>query len=211
MLYRHAGKCAGSTVQRRETVMSFHRRGALTLVGGALVLPLTARAQTPQPAQLRNLATILTEDDRFDEFERLLQQTGTMARLADQSRQYTVFAPTDAAFNMLPANFLQSLRVPTSDAGQGGQRTGAVVLAHISEGAARPSSSLARQTLELPAMNGGRIKVDGSQNPIQISSITGPGVYGAPGANAEGTIKVITADIMASNGVIHVIDGLLRP
>ncbi len=196
--------------------MSFHRRGALTLLGGALVLPLaslgqTGQSQTVQSRQLQTVAAILTSDDRFDEFERLLQQTGTMARLADTSRQYTVFAPTDAAFNVLPANFLQELRGTSSDSGQGGQRTGAVVLAHISEGAARMSAGLVQQTQELPAMNGGRIKVDGSRNPIAVSSIAGPGVYGAPGANAEGTIKVITADIMASNGVIHVIDGLLRP
>lgn len=191
--------------------MSFHRRGALTLLGGALVLPLASRGQTVQPAQPQTLAAILTNDDRFDEFEKLLLQTGAMVRLNDTSRQYTVFAPTDAAFNMLPANFLQELRGTSSDNSQGGQRTGAVVMAHISEGASRPSSSFVRQTQELPAMHGGRIKVDGNQNPIQVSSITGPGVYGAPGANAEGTIKVITADIMASNGVIHVIDGLLRP
>jgi uncharacterized surface protein with fasciclin (FAS1) repeats len=99
---------------------------------------------------------------------------------------FTVFAPTDAAFAALPAGVLDALLAdPTGDLAQ-------VLLYHVVSGEALSSSLSNGQTIT--TLQGQDVTV----------SITGGDVF-------INNAQVILADIMADNGVVHVIDAVLTP
>jgi uncharacterized surface protein with fasciclin (FAS1) repeats len=99
---------------------------------------------------------------------------------------FTVFAPTDAAFAALPAGVLDALLAdPTGALAQ-------VLLYHVVAGEALSSSLNNGQTIT--TLQGQDVTV----------SITGGNVF-------INDAQVIMADIMADNGVVHVIDAVLTP
>ncbi|MFM7728084.1 MAG: fasciclin domain-containing protein, partial [Flavobacteriales bacterium] len=99
---------------------------------------------------------------------------------------FTVFAPTDAAFAALPAGVLQTLLAdPTGALAQ-------VLLYHVVSGEALSSSLTNGQSI--PTLQGQNVTV----------SITGGNVF-------INDAQVVMADIMADNGVVHVIDAVLTP
>jgi len=98
----------------------------------------------------------------------------------------TVFAPTDAAFGKLPAGTVDNLLKPENQAD-----LKAVLLYHVVEG--KVMSSDLSGTINAPTLQGGTIEI-----------VSGNGVT-VNGAN------VTSADVEASNGVIHIIDAVLLP
>ena len=99
---------------------------------------------------------------------------------------YTVFAPTDEAFAALPAGTLKGLLADK-------EALKALLLYHVVPGAVT-----ADQVVGLTSAD----SVEGS--PVAISVKDGM-VY------LNDSAKVVTPDVMASNGVIHVIDQVLLP
>ena len=118
-----------------------------------------------------------------------LLQAATAAGLVDTLKgagPYTVFAPTDAAFAALPAGTLDGLlKDPT--------KLKDILLYHVISG-----QVTADQVVKLASAT----TVEGK--PIKITVKDGT-VY------LNDTAKVVTTDIPASNGVIHVIDAVLLP
>jgi uncharacterized surface protein with fasciclin (FAS1) repeats len=100
---------------------------------------------------------------------------------------FTVFAPTDAAFAKLPAGTVENLLKPENK----GQLT-AILTYHVVPGKTM-SSALAGKTLDVATVNGAKVRVDGTKG-VRVNNAT-----------------VTTADVAASNGVIHVIDTVLLP
>lgn len=101
------------------------------------------------------------------------------------SGPFTVFAPTNDAFAALPPGTLESL-TPT--------QLEDILDYHIVNGTAIESSTL---SAGMTAMT-----VEGSS--LEITSVS-------PSVIINGESTVITADIMASNGIIHLIDSVLMP
>ena len=99
---------------------------------------------------------------------------------------FTVFAPTDAAFAALPAGTLDGLLKDPAALKK-------ILLYHVVSGAVT-----ADQVVGLTSAT----SVEGS--PIAISVKDGA-VY------LNGSAQVVTPDVMASNGVIHVIDKVILP
>ena len=100
---------------------------------------------------------------------------------------FTVFAPTDAAFAKLPAGTVETLLKPESKA-----KLTAILTYHVVAGkvmAADVAKMKSAKTVNGAAL---QVKVDGGRVLINDA-------------------KVSTADIVASNGVIHVIDTVLLP
>ena len=114
----------------------------------------------------------------------------TAAELADVLKgpgPFTVFAPTDAAFAKLPAGTVESLLKPENKA-----QLQAVLKYHVVAG-----KVLAADVVKLTSastLEGSAVKV----------SVVGAGVK----LNDSNVTQV---DVMASNGVIHVIDAVLLP
>lgn len=100
---------------------------------------------------------------------------------------FTVFAPTDAAFAKLPAGTVDTLLKPESKA-----KLTAILTYHVVAGKVMAADVV--KLNEAKTVNGAivAVKVDGGN--VMINNA-----------------KVTTADIEASNGVIHVIDTVLLP
>jgi len=119
----------------------------------------------------------------------VLETAVIAAGLADDlsgTGPFTVFAPTDNAFAALPAGTLDALLAdPTGALAQ-------VLLYHVVAGEALSSSLTNGQTIA--TLQGQNVTV----------SITGGNVF-------INDAQVIMADIVADNGVVHVIDAILTP
>ena len=98
---------------------------------------------------------------------------------------FTVFAPTDAAFAKLPAGTVEMLLKPENK-----DKLAAILTYHVVGG-----SVMAKDVtpMSAPTLNGQQIdlKTDG-------------------GVTIDG-VKVVTADVVATNGVIQVIDTVIMP
>jgi uncharacterized surface protein with fasciclin (FAS1) repeats len=100
---------------------------------------------------------------------------------------FTVFAPTDAAFAALPAGTVEDLLKPENK-----DQLTAVLTYHVVPGNVMAADVV--KITEAKTVNGAMItvKVDGETVMINDATVT-------------------TADIAASNGVIHVIDKVILP
>lgn len=114
------------------------------------------------------------------------EAAGLAGALKDEG-PYTVFAPTDAAFAKLPEGTVESLLLPENQA----QLTG-ILQYHVIAGAKVKSSDIAGQQLSAGTLNG-MLDIDATDG-VRVNDAT-----------------VITADVRASNGIIHVIDTVLIP
>ena len=99
---------------------------------------------------------------------------------------FTVFAPTDAAFAALPAGTVEDLLKPENK-----DKLVAILTYHVRPG--KVMSSDLTEGLKAKTVNGAEV------------TITLEG-----GAKVNGAV-ISTADIAASNGVIHVIDSVILP
>jgi len=197
-------------------MISMHRRGLLALGAfgaGTLAAPAVLRAQT----QVTTLADTMAGDSRFTRFLDLISRAG-MVETFRQAQPMTVFAPIDAAFAGAPAGIMQQL---TGSSGQSGtntgqvdrQRVGALINYHIVPGVLRASALSSGQRLR--TVNGSDVAISGTsgaltlQNPAPAQQMAG---FGSAGANVSASpAKIVQADIMASNGVIHAIDQVIWP
>ena len=98
---------------------------------------------------------------------------------------FTVFAPSDAAFAKLPKGAVQALLKDT-------KKLKAVLTYHVVSGAVDAKTARTLQTAKTVQGQSIRIKVKGAELHINDA-------------------KVVSADIKATNGVIHVIDQVIMP
>ncbi len=100
---------------------------------------------------------------------------------------FTVFAPTDDAFKALPAGTLDDLLKPENK-----DKLVAILTYHVVPGKVL-SGDLKGKKTEAKTVQGSAVTVDATA-----------------GVKVDGA-NVIQADIMATNGVIHVIDAVILP
>ena len=98
-----------------------------------------------------------------------------------------VFAPTDAAFAALPAGTLDDLLKPANK-----EKLKSILLYHVVPG---------------KVMSG---DLKGTINAATLQGKSATIIAVAGGVTVNGA-KVVTADVAASNGVIHVIDAVILP
>ena len=100
---------------------------------------------------------------------------------------FTVFAPTDDAFAKLPAGTVETLLKPENK-----EKLVAILTYHVVPGKVMAADVVKLD--EAKTVNGAMVDVKVDGNTVMIN-------------NAE----VATADVVASNGVIHVIDTVILP
>lgn len=154
---------------------------AASALAGALLMP-SVSADAGATKQKTIVDTAIAAGE-FKTLTSLVQQAG-LAKTLSGHRAYTVFAPTDAAFAKLPQATLEAL---AQDPG----KLRKVLLHHVVKGRLKAASVVKRKSLK--TLNG-RVSV----------RVRGAKVY-------VGGARVTTADVAASNGVIHVIDKVLLP
>jgi uncharacterized surface protein with fasciclin (FAS1) repeats len=112
---------------------------------------------------------------------------------------YTLFAPTEAAFGKLPAGAVDGLLAPD----QKGQLT-ALLIGHIVPGTVT-SEDLARAVergkgkAKLATMGGATLSIARDGDALVVTDSKG------------GQARLVGSDGVASNGVVHGIDGVLSP
>jgi len=112
---------------------------------------------------------------------------------------FTVFAPVDAAFAALPAGTVDTLLKPENKAQLRKVLTYHVVMGKLDSGALMKAIDAGSGKAMLTAVSGGMLTATRSGNTIMVADDSG------------GTAKVTIADVVQSNGVIHVVDKVLLP
>lgn len=112
---------------------------------------------------------------------------------------FTVFAPTNAAFDNLPEGTLENL---LKDENQ--EQLQAVLTYHVVSG-----SLMAKDVLKAVKMNDGKAEVE-TVNGATLSVTVVDGKVQL--TDAKGNTATVTAtDLKGSNGVVHVIDAVVLP
>lgn len=152
--------------------------------GGVLVNGVAMTADkdiVENAAQAKSVSTLVS----------LVKQAGLTETLKGTG-PFTVFAPTNAAFDKLPKAALASLTDPASLAKLKGVLTyhvipGRILAADIKDGQ------------ELTTVNGEKLHFTVKAGKVTVSN----------GKDAPATVQI--ADVISKNGVTHVIDGVLLP
>ena len=150
-----------------------------------ITAPTIAPTMAPTAAPVGDIVSVAGAAGSF----KTLLAAATAAGLVDTLKgagPFTVFAPTDAAFAALPAGTLDALLKDPA-------KLKDILLYHVVSG-----KVTADQVVKLTSA----LTVEGK--PIKITVKDGT-VY------LNDTVKVVTTNIPASNGVIHVIDAVLLP
>jgi len=105
---------------------------------------------------------------------------------------YTVFAPSDEAFGALDAETVQTLRQPENR-----DALRSVLTYHVIEGTFLSADLSGEQTVE--TVNGESITISATDEGVTLTDALG------------NTARVISADLQADNGVVHVIDSVMLP
>ncbi|TVP43407.1 MAG: fasciclin domain-containing protein [Gemmatimonadales bacterium] len=170
------------------------RRRPLTLVllGGLVVLAAACGGDTEAPgptpaaaaAPQASIVEVARVAGQFSALLRAVEAAGLTETLHDGG-PFTVFAPTDGAFSNLPDGAMESLlEDPETLAG--------ILLHHVVPGV--HTLAELRNITELETAGGGTLTVTSTPQGILI-----------------GGASILTADVRASNGIVHVLTQVLLP
>ena len=144
----------------------------------------SASAQQAGAAQDADIVDTAVAAGSFDTLAKLLER----ARLVDTLKSegpFTVFAPTDAAFAKVPKNKLNALL-------RNRRKLRRVLLYHVAAGQLEAADVVQRWSIR--TLNGRKVRVRVRDSNVFLNRA-----------------RVVTPDVMATNGVIHVIDRVLIP
>jgi uncharacterized surface protein with fasciclin (FAS1) repeats len=142
-----------------------------------------APAEAPQ-APGKNIVQTAAEAGKFKTLASLLKRAGLVKTLAGEG-PYTVFAPTDAAFAKVPKATLARLA-------RNRAKLRSVLLLHVAKGRLTAAKVTKRRSVK--TLNGRRLAIRVRRGKVFV-----------------GGARVITPDVTASNGVIHVINKVIVP
>jgi uncharacterized surface protein with fasciclin (FAS1) repeats len=157
---------------------------------GALAVAATAAfggqasAAPAEPAAKKNIVQTAVAAGQFTTLVSLVKKAGLASALSGKG-PFTVFAPTDAAFAKVPKATLDALA-------RNKAQLKAVLLYHVVSGKLTASKVVKLKTAKTLQGKPVRIRVNG-------------------GNVFVGGAKVTTPDVMASNGVVHVVNKVLLP
>jgi uncharacterized surface protein with fasciclin (FAS1) repeats len=155
---------------------------AVAAVATAVAVPALARPAAP--AANGNIVQTAVAAGQFKTLVSLVKSAGLVGALSGKG-PLTVFAPTDAAFAKVPKATLNALAMDPA-------KLKAVLLYHVVSGkvtAAQVVKLTSAKTLE-----GSTVKIAVKNGSVYVNGA-----------------KVVKPDVMASNGVIHVINKVLLP
>ena len=142
-----------------------------------------AKADAKADAGTKDIVDTAVAAGNFKTLATALTKAGLVETLKGEG-PFTVFAPTDEAFAKVPKEALDALLAKPDDLKN-------VLLLHVVKG--KVMAADASKLKEAEMVSGSKLPIDASDG-VKI-----------------GDAKVTTADIAASNGVIHVIDTVILP
>ena len=160
------------------------------IAGLALVVALLAATGAATASQRAastpraNVVQTAVKAGQFTTLVALVKRAGLASALSGKG-QLTVFAPTDRAFAKVPPQTLAALKANPA-------KLRAVLLYHIAKG--RLTAAKVARLHRIKTLNGASLRVRVSEGRVFVNSV-----------------RVVKANVGASNGVIHVINSVLIP
>ena len=139
------------------------------------------------PSYAADIVDTAVKAGQFNTLAAALKAAGLIDTLKGKG-PFTVFAPTDAAFAKLPAGTVANLLKPENKA-----KLVQILTYHVVPGKIM-SASLAGKKTDAKTVEGRNISIDATMGSVKVTSA-----------------KVVSADVAADNGVIHVIDTVVIP
>jgi uncharacterized surface protein with fasciclin (FAS1) repeats len=161
-------------------------RGIRTMAVAAalVVVPVAAQAQHQQPAQ--DIVAVAVEAGSFKTLVAAVQAAGLVETLQGPG-PFTVFAPTDEAFAKLPAGAVEALLADP-------EALRAVLTYHVVPGRVMAADVVRSNGGTPETVQGQTLRIRVVDGKVMVNDAT-----------------VVSADVRASNGVIHVIDTVVLP
>ncbi len=160
--------------------------------------PMEAAAPAPAEAQ-GTIVAVAQGADGFSTLVAAVQAAGLVETL-NGAGPFTVFAPTDAAFEKVPAATREALLAPAGKAD-----LTKILTYHVVAG--RVDAATLTQQIQAGGGSAALTTVEGGT----LTARVGPDGSVTLTDEAGGTAKVVQADVAASNGVIHAIDTVVMP
>jgi uncharacterized surface protein with fasciclin (FAS1) repeats len=167
---------------------------AITLTAAACSDDEDSSTTTTTEAPADEVGTIVEVASGSEDFTTLVAAV-TAADLGETlsaEGPYTVFAPTDDAFAALPEGTVDELLLPENQ-----DTLTAILTYHVVAGEVMSTDLTDGQEVE--TVQGEMLTVGVSESGVTLTDAGG------------NTVNVVAADVDASNGVIHAIDGVLLP
>ena len=195
------------TLQGERIALSFSG-GKIVLNGSARVVTANVKASngvihaidavlvppslTQAPAPTQSIVQIAAGNPAFSTLVSLVQKAGLVAAISSPG-PFTVFAPTNAAFEKLAAAAPATYQAVLADPAL----LTKVLTYHVVAGSIKSDQAIAvaKQNGSVNALQG---------EPISLSIKDGK-------LTLNGSSSVVTADVLATNGVVHVIDTIIVP
>lgn len=140
-----------------------------------------------EPMVSTTIVDVAVSAGNFTTLVAALQATGLDATLADTNQKFTVFAPTDEAFALLGQETINGLLADTETLSD-------ILTYHVISGEVAASAAISLAGTKVAMVNGDEV-----------------GLSVVDGSLLVNTVTVISTDIVADNGIIHVIDAVLLP
>lgn len=141
---------------------------------------------TAAQAQMKDIVDTAVGAGKFKTLVAAVQAAG-LAETLKGTGPFTVFAPTDDAFAKLPKGTVDDLLKPENKA-----KLVSILTYHVLPGKVM-AADIAGKTMKAKTVQGSEVSVDAT-NGVKVDAAT-----------------VVAADVVASNGVIHIIDTVIMP
>jgi uncharacterized surface protein with fasciclin (FAS1) repeats len=151
-------------------------------LAAAVSLPAFAEHHEAKPS----IVGIASTNADFETLTAALKAADLVGTLEGKG-PFTVFAPTDAAFDKLPPGTLENLLKPENKA-----KLAAILTYHVVAGDVKAADVVKLTTAK--TVNGQSVGITVTGGTVKVDGAT-----------------VVTTDIAASNGTIHVIDSVILP
>lgn len=158
---------------------------SLILLTGLAMMPYQDEITSNKESD-KNIVELAAETPALSTLVKAVQAADLVEVLQSEG-PFTVFAPTNEAFEALPEGALENLLKPENK-----DQLVKVLTYHVVPSAVK-STGLS-DGMSVATVEGGNITVDISDNGVQINDA-----------------NVVSADIEATNGVVHVIDKVILP
>ena len=152
----------------------------------AVVLTVAASGTTAVRAETRDVVDTAIAAGSFKTLAKALDAAGLVTTLKGAG-PFTVFAPTDEAFAKLPDGTLETLLKPENK-----EKLRRILTYHVVAGKVMASDVVKLQSAK--AVSGDTITVKVEDGVVRVDNAI-----------------VTSADVLASNGVIHAIDSVILP
>ena len=152
--------------------------GIIHVIDNVLIPPADAAAPT------ENIVNTAIAAGNFTKLVAALQATGLDSVLANPTANFTVFAPTDAAFAALGLSDSELLALPS---------LASILTKHVVSGAVDSVTAFTLNGADVPTVNGETVAISIMPNAFMVDDA-----------------QVTSFDIQTSNGIIHVIDAVIQ-